>query len=124
MSELTCRQVYTVGRSEVRSIDVDYGENTAGQETGALKAGDTLASATVTVAEKPSGATDPTLTSPTINSGTVYVNGRACSAGECATFKATLGAAQTLGRYVLLISGVTTNGETIRRRLLLDVGAE
>lgn len=124
MSELTCRQVYTVGRSEVRSIDVDYGENTAGQETGALKAGDTLASATVSVADKPSGASDPTLTSPVVNSGTVYVNGRACSAGECVTFKATMGAAQTLGRYVLLVAGVTTNGETIRRRLLLDVGAE
>lgn len=124
MSELTCRQVYTVGRSEVRSVDVDYGENTAGQETGALKAGDTLSSATVSVLDKPSGATDPTLTSPTVNSSTVYVNGRACSAGECVTFKATLGANQTLGRYVLLVAGVTTNGETIRRRLLLDVGAE
>lgn len=124
MSELTCRQSYTVGRSEVRSIDVDYGENTAGQETGALKAGDTLASATVSVADKPSGATDPTLTSPVVNSGTVYVNGRACSAGECVTFRATMGAGQTLGRYVLLVAGVTTNGETIRRRLLLDVGAE
>ena len=124
MSELTCRQVYTVGRSEVRSIDVDFGENTAGQETRALKAGDTLTSATVSVADKPSGASDPTLTSPVVNSGTVYVNGRACSAGECVTFKATMGAGQTLGRYVLLVAGVTTNGETIRRRLLLDVGAE
>ena len=34
MSELTCKQVYTLGRSEVRACAVDLGENTAGQETG------------------------------------------------------------------------------------------
>jgi hypothetical protein len=36
----------------------------------------------------------------------------------------TIGASQTFGRYVLLISGTTTNGEIIKRRLLVDVGAE
>jgi len=124
MSDLTCRQTYSVARSEVRAVLVDYGENTAGAETGALKAGDTLASATIAVAEKPAGATDPTLSAVTVNSGVVYVNGRACSAGEAASFSVTLGSAQTLGRYVLLISGTTTNGEIIKRRLLVDVGAE
>ena len=124
MSDLTCRQVYSVARGELRAVLVDYGENTAGAETGALKAGDTLASATIAVSSKPTGASDPTLSAATINSGTVYVNGRACSAGEAASFTVTIGASQTFGRYVLLISGTTTNGEIIKRRLLVDVGAE
>ena len=124
MSDLTCRQVYSVARGELRAVLVDFGENTAGAETGALKAGDTLASATIAVSSKPTGASDPTLSAVTVNSGTVYVNGRACSAGEAASFTLTVGASQTYGRYVLLISGTTTSGEVIKRRLLVDVGAE
>ena len=124
MSDLTCRQTYSVARGELRTVMVDYGENTAGAETGALKAGDTLASATVSVSSKPTGASDPTLSSVTVNTGTVYVNGRACSAGEAASFTLTVGASQVYGRYALLISGTTTNGEIIKRRLLVDVGAE
>jgi hypothetical protein len=124
MSDLTCRQVYSVARGELRAVLVDFGENTAGAETGALKAGDTLASATVSVSSKPTGASDPTLSAVTVNSGTVYVNTQACSAGEAASFTLTVGASQTFGRYVLLISGTTTSGEIIKRRLLVDVGAE
>jgi hypothetical protein len=124
MSDLTCRQTYSVARGELRAVLVDYGENTAGAETGALKAGDTLASATIAVSSKPTGASDPTLSAVTVNSGTVYVNGRACSAGEAASFTLTVGASQVYGRYVLLISGTTTNSEVIKRRLLVDVGAE
>jgi hypothetical protein len=124
MSDLTCRQVYSVARGELRAVLVDFGENTAGAETGALKAGDTLASATIAVSSKPTGASDPTLSAVTVNSGTVYVNGRACSAGEAASCTLTVGASQAFGRYVLLISGTTTNGEIIKRRLLVDVGAE
>ncbi len=59
-----------------------------------------------------------------LNGAVVYVNGRACSAGEAASFTLTIGASQTLGRYVLLILGTTTSGEIIKRRLLVDVGAE
>jgi hypothetical protein len=124
MSELTCKQVYTLGRSEVRACAVDLGENTAGQETGVLKAGDTVASGTIAVSDKPTGATDPTLGAVSVNASTTYVNGRQCSAGEAVSFQVTTGAAQTLGRYVLLLTVVTTNGETIKRRLLFDVGAE
>jgi hypothetical protein len=113
-----------VARGEVRAVLVDFGENTAGAETGALKAGDTLASAAIAVSSKPTGATDPTLSGVTVNGAVVYVNGRACSAGEAASFTLTIGASQTLGRYVLLISGTTTSGEIIKRRLLVDVGAE
>jgi len=124
MSDLTCRQVYSVARGELRAVLVDFGENTAGAETGALKAGDTLASATIAVSSKPTGASDPTLSAVTVNGAVVYVNGRACSAGEAASFTLTVGASQTFGRYVLLISGTTINGEIIKRRLLVDVGAE
>ena len=124
MSELTCKQVYTLGRSEVRACAVDLGENTAGQETGVLKSGDTVASGTIAVSDKPTGATDPTLGAVSVNGAATYVNGRLCSAGEAVAFQMTTGASQTLGRYVLLLSVTTTNGETIRRRLMFDVGAE
>jgi len=33
MSDLTCRQTYSVARGELRAVLVDYGENTAGAET-------------------------------------------------------------------------------------------
>ena len=124
MSELTCKQVYTLGRSEVRACAVDLGESTAGQETGVLKAGDTVASGTIAVNDKPTGATDPTFGAVSVNSTAIYVNGRSCSAGEAVAFQVTTGASQTLGRYVLLLTVITTNGETIKRRLLFDVGAE
>jgi len=124
MSELTCKQVYTLGRSEVRACAVDLGENTAGQETGVLKAGDTVASGTIATSDKLAGATDPTLGAVSVNTSAVYVNGRSCSAGEAVSFNVTTGAGQTLGRYVLLLTVVTTNGETIKRRLLFDVGSE
>jgi len=124
MSELTCKQVYTLGRSEVRACAVDLGENTAGQETGILKAGDTVSSGTIATSDKPTGATDPTLGAVSVNGSGIYVNGRLCSAGEAVSFQVTTGAGQTLGRYVLLLTVVTTNGETVKRRLLFDVGAE
>jgi hypothetical protein len=124
MSELTCKQVYTLGRSEVRACAVDLGENTAGQETGVLKAGDTVASGTIAVNDKPTGASDPTLGAVSVNTTATFVNGRSCSTGEAVAFQVTTGASQTLGRYVLLLTVVTTNGETIKRRLLFDVGAE
>jgi len=124
VSEITMKQVYTVARSEIRSVAVDLGENTAGIETGVLKAGDTVASGTITVADKPTGATDPTLGAVSVNASGIYVGGRLCSAGEAVTFTLTLGSAQTYGRYVLLLSVTTTNGETIKRRLQFDVGAE
>ncbi len=124
MSELTCKQVYTIARSEVRACAVDLGENAAGQETGVLKAGDTVASGTIAVSDKPTGASDPTLGAVSVNTTATFVNGRSCSAGEAVAFQVTTGASQTLGRYVLLLTVTTTNGETIRRRLMFDVGAE
>lgn len=124
MSELTCKQVYTVGRSEVRACAVDLGENTAGQETGVLKNGDTVSSGTIAVADKPTGATDPTLSSVTVISSATWINGRECSSGEGVKFSVSCSASQTYGRYVLLLSVATTNSETVKRRLLLDVGAE
>ena len=124
MSELTCKQVYTVGRSEVRACAVDLGENTAGQETGVLKNGDTASSGTIAVSDKPTGATDPTLSAVSVISTATWINGRQASSGEGVTFTITAGSGQTYGRYVLLLSVTTTNGASIKRRLLLDVGAE
>jgi hypothetical protein len=124
MSELTCQQVYTVGRSERRSVTVDYGENTAGSETGALKAGDTLSSVTASTTTKPSGAADPTLGSPSVNGTAVYVNGRSCSAGEAVSMLVTQASDQTYGRYVVTMTGTTTNGEIIPRKIVFNVAGE
>lgn len=115
MSMVQAPQTYELARSEVRAFDVDWGENTAGSETGCLKAGDTVASAAVAVQSKPSGAADPTLGSVSVNVTALNVNGRSCSAGEATTFTVTLGSSQTYGRYVLRVTATTANGFTIPR---------
>lgn len=115
MNNLIAPQSYELARSEVRTFTVDWGENSAGTETGELKAGDTVASGTVAVESKPSGASDPTLGSVSVNATAVFVNGRSCSAGEATTFQVTLGSSQTYGRYVLKCTATTTNGFTIPR---------
>lgn len=115
MSRLYADEIREMGRSEVQRIDCDWGENTSGSETGTLKAGDTVASCTVAVQTKPTGASDPTLGSVTVNATALYVNGRSCSAGEATTCSVTMGASQTYGEYVLKFTATTTNSYTIIR---------
>ena len=115
MSNLIAPQVYEMARGEVRTFTLDWGENTAGTETGELKAGDMIASAVVAIESKPSGASDPTLGAASVNVSAVYVNLRSCSAGEAVTFSVTLGASQAYGRYVLRCIATTTNGFIIPR---------
>lgn len=112
---LEASQVYDVPRSTVQSISIDWGENTAGTETGVLDAGDTVTSCAVAVDSKPSGAADPTFGSVTVNSGAVYVNGRSCSAGEATSVTMTLASDQAYGAYRLKFTATTTNGFTIPR---------
>lgn len=121
MSSLTAKQVRTVGRSETNRIDIDWGENTAGSETGVLKAGDTVSSCTVSVDTKPTGASDPTLGSVTVNASALYVNGRSCSAGEATTVSITTGASQTYGNYMLKFIATTANSYVLPRYVSVTV---
>jgi hypothetical protein len=115
MSGLIAPQIYDVARSQVQSVSVDWGENTSGTETGVLDAGDTLASAVVTVESKPSGATEPTFGSVVVNSTSVVINGRTCSAGEATAVTMTVASDATYGAYTLKFVGTTTNGFTLPR---------
>lgn len=107
--------VRAIARGEVNRIDIDWGENTAGVETGVLKNGDTVSSCTVAVSTKPSGAADPTFGSVTVNSTALYVNGRSCSAGEATTVSITAASDQAYGLYRLKFTATTTNGYTVPR---------
>lgn len=121
MSGIVCAELYDVARGTVQSVSVDFGENTAGTETGALKAGDTVASCVVAVDDKPSGASDPTFGSVTVNATALYVNGRSCSAGEAVSVTMTLGSTQTYGAYRLKFTATTTNGFTLPRYVRFSV---
>ena len=110
---MSAREIYTLKQGDKRPFAIDFGENTAGSTTGPLPPGDTLASGTVSLSSSPTGATSPTLSAVTIISSTEYVNGRSCSSGEAATFTVTLGASQTVGDYVLKVTGTTTAGYII-----------
>lgn len=118
---VTCREIRAMARGETNAIDIDWGENTSGEETGVLKAGDTVASAAVVVDTKPTGAADPTLGSVTVNATALYVNGRSCSAGEATVFSITTASNQTYGQYRLKVTATTTNGEVIPRFVRVNV---
>jgi hypothetical protein len=110
-----------VARGETNTICVDWGENTAGQETGVLKAGDTVASCTITVYSKPTGATDPTLGSVSVNATALHVNERSCSAGEATTCSITTASDQTAGVYTFKLTATTTNSKVIPRYVRVNV---
>ena len=112
---LEAAQVYDVPRSTVQAISIDWGENTSGTETGVLDAGDTVASAVVAVDGKPSGAADPTFGSVVVNSTSVVINGRTCSAGEAVAVTMTLASDQAYGSYRLKVTATTANGFVLPR---------
>lgn len=121
-SDINAAAVPTIARGELNTIFIDWGENTAGQETGALKAGDTVASCVVVVDSKPPGASDPTLGSVAANGSSVYVNRRSCSAGEATTCNITAGASQVEGLYRLKFTATTTGGKILPRFVVVNVG--
>ena len=110
-------QVYEVARSTVQAVSIDWGENTSDSETGVLDAGDTVASCVVAIAstDKPTGAADPTFGSVVVNSTSVVVNGRTCSAGEATACTMTLASDQAYGMYKLKFTATTTNGFVLPR---------
>ena len=113
-----------MGRSEARTATVDFGENTAGQETGVLDAGETVSSCTIACTTKPSGAADPTMGSVSVNGSVVYVNGRSCSAGEAVSVLLTMASDQTYGRYVFTLTATTSSSHVLKRLIRVDVGVD
>ncbi len=112
---MSTREIHNMHRAEKRPFAVDVGENTAGQTTGKLPAGDTAASAVVTVVSKPNKddgtpADSPTIGTVTINSTAETVNDRECSAGEAVKFAVTCATDQTYGDYQLQVKTTTTAG--------------
>lgn len=118
---IQAQQIHDLARGETNTICIDWGENTAGQETGCLKAGDTVVSCVVVVDQKPSGATDPTLGSVSVNATALYVNDRACSAGEATTGNITTASDQVAGVYRLKFTATTANGKVIPRYVRVNV---
>lgn len=118
---LTAPEFRSMARGETNTIDIDWGENTAGSETGVLKAGDTVASCAVSLDDSPSGSTTPTIGSVTVNATALYVNGRECSAGEATICTVTTGATQGYGAYRLKFTATTTNSKVIPRYVVINV---
>lgn len=118
---LVASQIENMARSEVNTISIDWGENTAGLETGVLKAGDTVTSCVVAVYTKPTGAADPTLGSVSVNGSAIYVNDRSCSAGEATYCNITMASDQTAGQYWLKFTATTTNGKVLPRFVRVNV---
>lgn len=110
---MSAREIHVLHRSEKRPFAVDFGENTAGITTGPLPPGDTVTSAVVAVESKPTGATDPTIGSVTVNGSAEYVNERSCSAGEAVLFPVTLSSTQAFGEYALKVTATTASGYTL-----------
>ena len=121
MSCLVADEIRCMGRGETARVDIDWGENTAGSETGLLKAGDTVASAVVALHDSPAGSTTPTLGSVSVNGSALYVNGRSCSASEATTFTVTTSSTQTYGEYILKVTATTTNSYVFPRYIQIVV---
>lgn len=95
------------------TYEIDFGENTDGEETGILNDGDTASSVSVSIVGKPSGASDPTLGSVTIGSTTRWIEGRQASANEWAKWTITTASDQDVGAYDMEIEVTTANGNKI-----------
>lgn len=121
ISALVAPEIRPIARSEVNAIVIDWGENTAGSETGALKAGDTVATCVVAVDQMPAGASSPTLGAVSANGSAMYVNRRECSAGEATTCNITTSATQEPGIYLLKFTATTTNSKVIPRFVRIKV---
>lgn len=109
------KSILEMARGETNTIRLDWGENTQGAETGGtLIDGDTVASCTVSVYDKPTGAADLTLGSVTVGSTTkIFAGRRTVSAGEWTYGNVTTASNQTAGSYTLKYVATTTAGKVI-----------
>lgn len=108
-------------QGETARIDIDWGENIAGQETGVLKAWDTIVSCTASVDSAPAGATNPTIGTPSVNVLKLIVNGRSCEAGTATTCSFSTGSSQAAGVYRLKFTATTSNSLVIPRFIYVQV---
>lgn len=118
---VTCQEMPSMAPNEARHAIVDWGENTAGSETGALKAGDTVSSCVIVLDSSPAGSTTPTIGSVTVNTSDTYINSRLCSAGEATSVLITMGATQATGQYRFKLTATTANAEVIPRYIRINV---
>lgn len=100
------------GATTVVTLRVALGESTAGSGTGVLGNGVTVSSATVSQGLKPIGAADLTFGTPSVFSGTVYVDGVAYGSGEGCNITCTLAAAQAVGEYQFILIPTLSNSDT------------
>ena len=121
MSDIECPQVREMTRGESDTMSVDFGENTAGQETGVLTDSVTISSCTASTFTKPSGAADFTLGTPAVISTTKYLLGRTVSSGEGVTCSVEIAADQAYGRYVVQFVATLSSGKIRKRRCVVNV---
>lgn len=116
-----------VKQGESRTAVVDCGDNAAVDATvgaidrGALAPGESVASVTLAVESKPTGADDPTLGSAAVIAANTECNGRIVEAGEGFTFAYTFAADQALGVYVIHAAITTSADKTIVECLEFEV---
>lgn len=118
---ITAPNIADMAAGETNALCIDWGVSVAGQETGVLKAGDTVASCTAAVSAAPSGASNPTFGSVIPNTSTLYVNGRNCAIGEATSVSIVTGNTQTPGQYLLKFTATTANGKVIPRFVRMNV---
>jgi hypothetical protein len=119
---LRAPMILDMARGDSDIANVDCGENTDNQETGFLADGDTVTSATVSIIEKPTNASDLTLGSVTVGSTNNYILGRQCGTGEWVKFRITVASNQTYGLYKVKVVALTTNSNTINRSFYVKIG--
>lgn len=118
---MSTHEEYTLIRGESRPFAIDFGSKVEGERTGKLPAGESITSATVIVQSKPGGASDPSLSSPTINSSTKKLQHRECAAGEVVMFTVTVSGSQTRGRYVLRVTANTSGSHVLKEDVAFHV---
>lgn len=112
-------------QGQTDTIVVDLGDNAAvGSspiERIVLNAGESFSSGTATVTQKPSGASDPTLGTPTSISTNTECNDRIVESGEGFSMSIVTASGQALGLYVIDVAIVTSASRTIPVCIKVDV---
>jgi hypothetical protein len=123
MSAIDCRQVYECTLSEKFTAVVDFGDSTAGEETGVLDEGELVSSCTAAIVASPPGATvgTPTLGTPAVNGATVIVLGRTCDIGEAVTVLVTCANDQAYGTYEVRLTATTSLSHIRKRDFIFNV---
>lgn len=128
MSSITAPQIRVMARGETHRIDIDWGDSTAGAETGVLNAGDLVESCVVEIDARPGSAVeedDPELGTVVVpeNTSSDTINSRQWVEGEATTCTIETADDQTLGTYRLKFTATTVNGMVLPRFITVQVKA-